>query len=100
MDFRFYSNALRQASVKLASGIFVTGLLLIGFGVVIVALPMIFALLAATVFFVAGLSCAAFAVKIYLAQRKMGKRGEGEQQVYRDNVRIHIKEDHEDTFDF
>ncbi len=38
----------------MASGILVVGLLLIGFGMLILALPELFAFLAAAVFFVAG----------------------------------------------
>ena len=54
MPFRFYTNILSQASRTMASGIMVVGLLLIGFGVVIIALPELFAYLAATVFFSLG----------------------------------------------
>jgi len=56
--FDFYTNAVSQATRKAAMGIFVVGLLLIGFGILILALPELFAMLAALIFFIAGLGCA------------------------------------------
>ncbi|MCU0916101.1 MAG: hypothetical protein MUC88_16285 [Planctomycetes bacterium] len=88
MPFRFHTTILSRASRSLASGLFVVGLLLIGFGVIIVALPEVFAYLAAMVFFVAGLGCAVTAAKIFLAQRRMN-RHDDDLDVYRENVRIH-----------
>jgi hypothetical protein len=92
MPFRFYTNVLSQASRTMASGIMVVGLLLIGFGVIIVALPQLFAYLAAMVFFVAGLGCAATAVKIFWAQRRIDRGNADDLDVYRKNVRIHTGE--------
>jgi len=96
MNFRFYTNAISQASRKVASGIFIVGLVLIGLGGIILALPEIFAFLAAAVFFVAGLGCAITAVKIFLAQRKFDKINNDnigdDSQGYRGNVQIHIEE--------
>jgi len=89
MPFRFYTNILSQASRTVASGIMVVGLLLIGFGVIIVALPELFAYLAAMVFFVAGVGCAATALKIYWAQRRIDRVNADNLDVYRRNVRIH-----------
>jgi hypothetical protein len=43
MVFRYYSNALSQASRSVASAIMIVGLLLIGFGVLRAALPQFFA---------------------------------------------------------
>lgn len=91
MDFRFYRNAISQASRKIAAGIFITGLVLTGFGVIIIALPEIFAFLAAAVFFVAGLGCGISAVKIFLAQRRIDKITSDDPEGYRKNVRIHIE---------
>jgi membrane protein implicated in regulation of membrane protease activity len=77
-------------------GILTVGLLLVGFGVIILALPEIFAFLAAAVFFIAGLVCAITAVKIFLAQRKFDKINNDnigdDSQGYRGNVHIHIEE--------
>jgi hypothetical protein len=95
MPFHFYTNVLSQASRSVASGIMVVGLLLIGFGVVIVALPQVFAYLAAGVFFVAGLGCAATAIKILWAQRRIDRRHADDLDVYRKNVRIHTGEHYE-----
>jgi uncharacterized membrane protein HdeD (DUF308 family) len=92
MPFRFYTNVLSQASRTMASGIMVVGLLLIGFGVIIVALPQVFAYLAAMVFFVAGLGGAATAVKIFWAQRRIDRCNADDLDVYRKNVRIHTGE--------
>jgi hypothetical protein len=92
MPFRFYTNILSQASRSVASGIMVVGLLLIGFGVIIVALPEFFAYLAALVFFIAGVGCAATALKIYWAQRRIDRFQADDLDVYRKNVRIHTGE--------
>jgi hypothetical protein len=93
MPFRFYTNILSQASRSVASGIMVVGLLLIGFGVIIVALPEFFAYLAAMVFFLAGVGCAATALKIFWAQRQIDRfNADDDLDVYRRNVRIHTGE--------
>jgi hypothetical protein len=76
----------------MASGILVVSLLLIGFGVVIVALPELFAYLAATIFFLAGAGCAATALKIFWAQRRIDRFNADDLDVYRKNVRIHTGE--------
>ena len=54
MNFRFYTNAISQASKRVAAGIFTVGLLLIGFGVIILALPEIFAFLGCRGIFLRG----------------------------------------------
>jgi len=89
MPFRFYTNMLSRASRMMASGVLVIGLLLIGIGVLIVALPELFAYLAALVFFVAGLGCAVTAAKIYWVQRRLERLQADDVDVYRQNVRIH-----------
>ena len=94
MSFRFYTNAISQASKSVAAGIFITGLLLIGFGFLIYALKEIFAILAAIVFCVAGAGCLITAVKIFLALRKMDKMSSEDSRSYRENVHIHIEEHH------
>ncbi|MHC4865219.1 MAG: hypothetical protein ACYTEX_14115 [Planctomycetota bacterium] len=96
MSFRFYTNAISQASRSVAAGIFIVGLLLIGFGVIIVALPEVFAFLAAAVFFLAGLGCGITAFKIFMAQRRLDRASRDAGDAYRDNVQIHI-EDHDDA---
>jgi membrane protein implicated in regulation of membrane protease activity len=89
MSFRFYTNMLSQASRTLAASILVVGLLLIGFGVLIMALPELFAFLAAAVFFLAGVACAITALKMFWAQRRFEKRMSHEPDAYRENVVIH-----------
>ncbi|MDI6450645.1 hypothetical protein [Anaerobaca lacustris] len=90
MVFRYYSNALSQASRSVASAIMIVGLLLIGFGVLIAALPQFFAYLAAGVFFVAGLGCGITAIKIFWAQSRIDRAAaQDEPPVCRENVRIH-----------
>jgi len=96
MSFRFYTNAISQASKSLAAGIFIVGLLLIGFAVIIAALPEIFAYLAAAVFFVAGIGSCVTAVKIFLAQKKLDKMSSEDPSDYRENVRIHIEEHYDE----
>jgi hypothetical protein len=92
MSFRFYTNAVSQASKKVAAGIFILGLLLIGFGVIIIALPEVFAFLAAAVFFAAGVGCAVTAGKIFSAQRRLQRMSRDDSGAYRENVEIHIEE--------
>ena len=92
MSFRFYTNVISQASRTVAAGIFIVGLLLIGFGVIIAALPEIFAYLAAAMFFIAGIGCGITAVKIFWAQRKLDKINSDDSPSYRENVQIHIEE--------
>jgi hypothetical protein len=92
MVFRYYTNAISQASRSIATVIFIVGLLLVGFGVVILAIPEIFAFLAAAVFFIAGIGCAITAIKIFLAQRQLDKLNQDDSQAYRRNVRVHQHE--------
>lgn len=92
MSFRFYTNLISQASKNAAMGILTVGLLLIGFGVLIIAFSKIFAVLAAAVFFFIGLGCAVTAVKIFFAQRKFNKMMDDSPRPYRENVQIHIEE--------
>jgi protein-S-isoprenylcysteine O-methyltransferase Ste14 len=95
MSFRLWTNAICQASRGVAAWLFIVGLLLIGFGVIILALPEIFAFLAAAVFFIAGVGCAITAVKIFMAQRELDKAASDDSQDYRRNVRIHTEEYHD-----
>jgi len=92
MSFRFYTNVISQASRNFAAGLFITGLLLIGFGFLVYILRDLFAVLASIVFFVAGVGCGITAVKIFWAQHKIDKMNSNDSQDYRENVRIHVKE--------
>ena len=96
MSFRFYNNVISQASRNFAAGLFITGLLLIGFGFLVYVLRDLFAVLASIVFFVVGLGCGTTAVKIFLAQRKLDKMNSDNGVTdYRRNVRIHSEETYE-----
>jgi hypothetical protein len=95
MVFRYYTNMISQASRNIAAMIFIVGLLLIGFGVIIVALPELFAYLMAGVFFVAGIGCGITAVKIFWTAKKIDQADSNSPEPYRENVQIHIEE-HDD----
>ena len=69
--FRLYSNTFSRATRGVAAFLFTIALILIGFGVLIIAFPEIFAVLAATIFFIAGGSCAIFAFKVFIASRRL-----------------------------
>ena len=92
MSFRFYANAISRASKTAAAGIFIAGLLLIGFGFLIYVLKEIFAILAAIVFCFAGAGCLITAVRIFLAQRKLDKITSDGSEAYRENVQVHVEE--------
>ena len=96
MSFRFYSNVISQASRNFAAGLFITGMLLIGFGFLVYVLRDLFAILASIVFFIVGLGCGTTAIKIFLAQRKLDKMDSDDGTMdYRRNVRIHSEESYE-----
>ncbi len=93
MSLRFYSNAVSQASRNFAAGLFIVGLLLIGFAFLVYVLRDLFAVLFAAVFVIAGVGCGITALKIFLFQRKLDQANPD--GPYRENVRIHIEE-HDD----
>jgi len=96
MPFRFYTNMMSQASRSAASGILVVGLLLIGFGALILALPELFAFLAAAVFFLVGGGCATIAIKILWVQWRLDRMTSDDgSDAYRKNVRIHLGDRYE-----
>jgi membrane protein implicated in regulation of membrane protease activity len=97
MWFHSYTNMFSQASRTVAMSILTIGLLLIGFGVLILVLPEVFAALVAAVFFVVGFSFALAAGKMLWAQRRLSREPPAP---YRQNVRIHHTEEHSDPFDF
>lgn len=95
MSLKFYTNMISQASRRLAAGIFIAGMLLVGFGFLIYLLPKFFANLAALFFWFLGAGCAIISVKIFWAQHKFDKLSRDEGGDYRENVRIHIEEHYE-----
>ena len=92
MVFRYYSNAVSQATRGIANGVGIVGLLLIGFGTLILAIPELFIVLAAGIFFLAGFGCCFTALKIFLAQKRVERMDQNMTGVYRQNVRIHDSE--------
>jgi tellurite resistance protein TehA-like permease len=92
MSFRFYTNVISQASRNVAAGLFIVGLLLIGFGFLVYILRDLFAVLAAIVLIMAGIGCGITAAKIFWAQHQIDKAASDDSHPYRENVRIHIEE--------
>ena len=93
MLFRFYSNTVSQATRAVAKWILSIGLILIGFGLLIVLFPEFFAFLAAIVFWFFGIGSVITAIKIFWATRH--HKGPGSSQGYRENVQIHYEEHHD-----
>jgi uncharacterized membrane protein HdeD (DUF308 family) len=71
--FRMYSNFASSMTRRAAAGVLIIGMLLIGFGVLILAFPEVFAMLAAIVFFIIGLSVVGAAVRMYLGARRISR---------------------------
>ena len=95
MVFRFYSNQLSQATKGVAAWIFMAGLFLVGFGLLVILLQGVFVFIAAGIFFLFGFSVMFYAARLYLAARRMGKGvGDEQAEAYRENVKVRI-EDHE-----
>ncbi len=101
MVLRFHTRQLSQATRGLAATVFIVGMLLIGFGMLIFALPELFAYLAAGVFFFVGLSIIVYAVRLFLAASAMDRAADqapepptgDEPVVYRKNVSVRVTDD-------
>ena len=90
MVFRFYSKQLSEATKSISAWIFVVGLMLVGFGLLILLLSEIFIYVAAGLFFLAGAGVMMHAVKLFFAARRMGgPLGDDSRDAHRENVRIH-----------
>jgi len=78
-----------------AKGLFIVGLLLIGFGVGVYVLKEIFAAIAAAIFIVAGGACCYNAIKLFFVGRKMRNMNVDFEHSdgHRKNVQIHIKDE-------
>ncbi|MCI0498364.1 MAG: hypothetical protein L0Y36_01605 [Planctomycetales bacterium] len=85
----FQDNPFREAAKGMARGAFVTGLFLIGFGMLVFILRDLFAFLAAAIFFMAGFSAIGYAVRLFILQHKMKNTDDA----YRKNVQIHYDDD-------
>jgi hypothetical protein len=90
MSFQFYSNMISQTSRRLAGGIFVTGLAMISFGLLIYVMPKFFATIAAFFFFIIGFGTCGTAIKMFIAQRQIDKTIHKSEE-YRENVKIRIE---------
>ena len=90
-QFFFSGPPAQQTAKTLAKTGLITGLLLIGFGMLVFILRDLFALLAAAVFFVAGFSAIGYAVRMFIVFWRLKKTQE--HQPYRDNVEIRIDRD-------
>jgi len=90
MVFKFYSNSFNQISKRFSKGLFIIGLLLIGFGTLVWVLKEVFALIAAAIFMIAGTGCCINAIRLYITTGK--NQPFNDQTAGRsDNVKIRIE---------
>ena len=89
--FRFFvqGNPFRQAAKGAAKISLFTGLLLIGLGLLVWWLKEIIAIVFMILFFMAGFSAIAYAVRLYIMQWKMRK----DKAVYREGVEVRFEEE-------
>jgi hypothetical protein len=85
----FDGNPFRQATQGLAKGSLITGLFLIGFGMLVFVLRDLFAFIAAAIFFMAGFSAIAYAIRLFILQWKM----RNDKSVYREGVEVHFEDE-------
>jgi hypothetical protein len=85
----FDGNPFRQATRGLAKGSLITGLFLIGFGMLVFVLRDLFAFIAAAIFFLAGFSAIAYAIRLFILQWKM----RNDKSVYREGVEVHFEDE-------
>jgi hypothetical protein len=88
MFFRFSSDSFNQISKGYAKGLFIVGLLLIGFGTLVWLFKEVLALIAAAIFVIVGAGCCFNAVRIFFSTWKSGKSFDDGRS---DNVKIHIE---------
>ena len=92
MMFNFYSNSFSGISKTFAKGLFVTGLLVFGFGLLVWIFKEILALIAAVIFMAIGVGCCLKAIRIYYLAWKFGRKDKGDDNSGRsDNVRIRME---------
>ncbi|OHB60195.1 MAG: hypothetical protein A2167_05995 [Planctomycetes bacterium RBG_13_46_10] len=92
MFFNFYSNSFNQVSKGFAKGLFVIGLLLIGFGTLVWILKEVLAVIAAAIFIIVGCICCFNAVRIFISTMK-ARQTRQDNNGRSDNVKIHIEHD-------
>jgi predicted transporter len=88
MFFNFCSSSFNQISKGYAKGLFVVGLLLIGFGTLVWILKEVLAVIAAAIFIIVGCACCLNAVRISISTFKTNRGNDGRS----DNVKIHIEQ--------
>ena len=86
-------NSVEQAGKGFAKGMFIIGLLLVGFAMLVWVLKEIFAFIAAGIFILAGVWCCGFSIKVWWHTRKFKAGPNGDENSYRENVRIHHSEE-------
>ena len=91
MFFRLYSNSSNQVSKGFAKGLFIVGLLLIGFGTLVWVLKEVLAVIAAAIFIAVGTFCCFNAIRFFIASRKM-RPFQDDSDVRSDNVKIRIEQ--------
>jgi hypothetical protein len=91
MFFKIYSDLFNQASKSYAKGLFVIGLLLIGFGTLVWILKEVLAVIAAAIFIAVGGLCCFNAVRIFFNTIKTNKNNGGRSS----NVKIRIEQDND-----
>lgn len=92
MIFRNYNSFVSQAGKGAAKGLFICGLFLIGFAMLVWVLKDLFAFIAAGIFIIAGVGCCVSAVKAWYYANRFGKGRGDDQTAYRENVTIHYEE--------
>jgi hypothetical protein len=93
MLFNFYSNSFSGISKGFAKGLFITGLLIFGFGLLVWIFRQVLAVIAAAIFMAVGVGLCLKAIRIYYIAWKSGRYdgGDDDNSGRSPNVRIHIK---------
>lgn len=89
MFFNFYSSSFSQLSKGYAKVLFIVGLLLIGFGMLVWIFKEVLAVIAATIFIIVGGICCFNAIRIFIGTIKTDKDDGGRSS----NVKIRIEQD-------
>jgi len=84
----FQGNPFRQATQGLAKASLITGLILMGLGMLVWWLKAIIAIVFMIIFFMAGFSAIVYSVRLFIMQWKMRK----DKAVYREGVEVHFEE--------
>ena len=92
MFFRQYNSMLNEANKGFAKGMFILGLFLIGFAMLVWVLKEVFAFIAAGIFIIAGVGCLSAAVKAWLYNRRFKSSISQNEDGLRKNVRIRYDE--------